>query len=423
MALQGNPFLGKLKVPAPDLSRIPKTPFDSKEPKTSASSEELGVENQEKPNRVQTGSIGFSNRVQTGSGNGANRVQTKIITKPAYGLNPIEPVSIRVQTGSETGSNGTSRPLPLGELSVLRFIADSEPSPGIPVQIRRRDAAVATAQTLEGVKTALKRLLRGNLVELISFQRGAKNGFTVYKITDAARSVLASKSAIHSLGFKRVQTGSETGSIGFFSSSSSVLEENIKTTTSEVELFENTQTKLAPEWQQVDISPLSKFGFTQTHLIQIIRQGKLSPSEVQDSINFYAFDLTRNGLKPNSQLNFFMGIVRKGMPYAPPENYESPADEARRKTREFKERKVREREEELKQLRDLDFKEWRQELSLKEILTIVPEFAERPGQVQESYLKKHHEEVLWPERSAKLDETRAAIQLQIEDSLAGEGRG
>lgn len=207
------------------------------------------------------------------------------------------------------------------------------------------------------------------------------------------------------------------------SSSSYVLEENLKTTTSDADLFENTPTQLAPEWQQLDISPLEPIGFTRTHLVQIIRQGKLSVGEVQDSINFYAFDLTRNGLKPNSQLNFFMGIVRKGIPYAPPDNYESPVDEARRKTREFKERQSAARQAEEQKLLHLEFQEWRRGLTSDDVLAIVPEFARRPGQVQESSLLSHFEKQIWPEISAKmagLSIDRQQIQQEIEKSLAGE---
>ena len=74
MALHGNPFLGKLKIPAPDLSRIPETPFEgttleSDKPTQSASSIE---ESATKSDRVQTGSEIGSNRVQTGSEIGFN---------------------------------------------------------------------------------------------------------------------------------------------------------------------------------------------------------------------------------------------------------------------------------------------------------------------------------------------------------------
>ena len=52
---------------------------------------------------------------------------------------------------------------------------------------------------------------------------------------------------------------------------------------------------------------------------------------IQESINAFAFNLKENnkgkGLK-TSPLNYLMGILRSGIPYAPPSNYESPESRA-----------------------------------------------------------------------------------------------
>lgn len=210
------------------------------------------------------------------------------------------------------------------------------------------------------------------------------------------------------------------------SSSSGISFKDLKnTTTGEPELLKFEGISLAPEWLPVDFSPLANIGFTQTHLIQIVRQGKLTPQEVQDSIEFFAFDLNRNGLKPNGPaINFFMGILRKGIPYTPPENYESSVDEARRKTIEFKARKERERQEQIKQLVELEFTEWRQLLTAEQIAAMVPEYAKRPGQMQDSFLKTHFENEIWPEKSATVPgmiTERDAIKREIDKSLSGEG--
>ena len=176
------------------------------------------------------------------------------------------------------------------------------------------------------------------------------------------------------------------------------------------------------------MTSLVEIGFTQTHLFQIVRQGKLSASEVQDSIHFFAFDLKRNGKGKElngSALNFFMGILRKGIPYAPPENYESEADEVRRRTREFKERKDRERQDEERKLIDLEFSEWKSGLSDSERLNIVPDFARKPGPIQDSALRSHFESEVWPTLSAPIDclgrsnSDSQQIREMISDSLDG----
>ena len=379
----------------------------------------------ENSNRVQTGSLGFSKRVQTGSANGANRVQTGSAKPSPAHLNPNEPISIRVQTGSDTGSTNGAKAIPLGELSVLRFIADLEAVPGEAVAIRRRDVAGATAQTLEGVKTALKRLSRAGLIELVSFQRGAKTGFTAYKVHPHGREILASKSAISSLGFKRVQTGSDTGSLGFSSSSSYTEPQNLKTTTTgEPELFNDGAMQLSPDWQEVECSPLSGIGFTQTHLVQIIRQNVLKPEVVQQSIYAFAFDLRVNGKAKEvrgAPLNYFMGTLRKGIEYAPPENYETPQAEARRKRIEYLQRAEQQKRDDEQKLLDLEFLSWKRELSESQIVALVPEWARKPGQIQDSALKSHFEENVWPELRTNIsgsdENERQNIQKEIQRSL------
>jgi len=406
MALQGNPFLGKLKIPAPDLSHIPETPFNGPAPKPTESAPSTSPkENSElKPDRVQTGSgIGF-NRVQTGSGIGFNRVQKTRSESIIADLNPFEPVLDRVQTGSVTGSDSTFKQPAYGELAVLRYFADREGVVGAPIYTRRREIAVGTCQTINGVKTALRRLREADIIQLNEYERGPNRGITSYRLTQKAHEILASKMAIDRLGFNRVQTGSVTGSNGFLSSSSKDL--NTTTTTEGAELLNCDSLQLGPEWLSIELSPLADVRFMQGHLIQIIRQGKLTSIEVQDSIDFFAFDLKRNGKGKEIKgppLNFFMGILRKGLPYAPPDNYESPADEARRKRREFLEQKEGERQATEQRILALEFGEWKRGLSVDELMRLVPDFARRPGPVQDSALKSYFESQIWTQRMHQIE--------------------
>ena len=437
MALQGNPFLGKLKIPAPDLSRIPETPFEIQtskpdEPKPSSSPAEVQV----KTNRSQTVSNGFSNRFQTASDIGLKGSQTvsSEFTKgleppqePISGnlMKPFETYSNRFQTVSETASDIGFKLPPIGELCVLRYLADHEQSPGAPITVRRRELATATVQTLAGVKTALIRLSRAQLIELHEFKRGKVNGFTSYRLTTQARTILASKGAMNGLGFNRFQTVSETVSIGCSSSSSSIVSENFKTTTtSELELFDDAKVQLSPEWAAIDVSPLADINFGYSHLIQLARQAKLSAAEVQDSIQFFAFDLRRNGkgreLK-GPPLNFFMGIIRKGIPYAPPENYESPEQVARRIYLNGKRRIEEQRLAEEREIQDLEFSEWRRGLTHAQVTGLVPDVVRDIAPARESSLRVHFDEQVWPVRSETISRAveteRAEIRQQVEQSL------
>lgn len=209
------------------------------------------------------------------------------------------------------------------------------------------------------------------------------------------------------------------------SSSSSLLDlEKFKTTTGEPELVDDANGQLLPDWLVLDFSPLAEIGFTQNHLAQLAKHGRLSATEVQDSIHFFAFDLKRNGKGREIKgppVNFFMGILRKGLPYAPPENYESPEAEARRKYLEGKRRLEALRHAEDRELRDLEFSEWRRGLSHDELNTIVPDIVRHMPKAQESSLRAHFDENVWPSRCAAIPGTieleRTEIKRQIDQAL------
>ena len=426
MALQGNPFLGKLKIPAPDLSRIPETPFESKAPKRSEpplSPAALPAEVAPKADRVQTGSELGSNRVQTGSELGSNRVQKRERKTSSAELNPIAPVPVRVQTGSETGSNSAPKLPAYGELAVLRYFADREPSPGEVVSTRRREIAISTVQTLNGVKTALRRLREARLIELHDFSRGPNRGITSYRLTPTARELLGSKSAIERLGFNRVQTGSETGSNGFSSSSSSLKVEDLKTTTTSApELFDESRLQLAPEWKSVDIACVSTIGFTRHQLVQIVRASALSPEEVRDSLAYFAFAYERGDLKKiRDPLGYLMSILRKPSTFPRPEGYETPLESSRRKYLETKRRIEAQRQAEERELQDLEFAEWRRGVGPDEVNAIVPEVVRHAPKACESSLRAYFDESVWPSMRAAIpgarEHERAEIARQVEQSL------
>ena len=117
-----------------------------------------------------------------------------------------------------------------------------------------------------------------------------------------------------------------------------------------------------------------------------------------------------------------MGILRKGIPYAPPENYESP-EQAARRTYLAKKRSLQEKHEaEERELQDLEFVEWRRGLRSEELNDIVPEMFRQMPKAQETSLRSHFNENVWPVRRAMIPGSmgleRAEISQQIDQALA-----
>jgi hypothetical protein len=168
-------------------------------------------------------------------------------------------------------------------------------------------------------------------------------------------------------------------------------------------IYKNTTTSwesISHLWIEVDLNPLLHIGFSQNHIRQIAMQGALTPEQVQDSIRYFAFDLSENGKAKRikgPELNFFMGILRRGSPYTPPDNYVSEKENALKAILERKKaesERVRQLKEEIL---DFDFEAWASKLSASEKLQKVPEsnFAKIGSAPYRAMLKQYFSENEW----------------------------
>ena len=289
--------------------------------------------------------------------------------------------------------------------------------------------AETSRSTLSAVRKAAQRLEGKGFVTRANYKDG-RGGWTQYAIPDPVYNALLldeTRAKVEpNLGQTRAKVGTEVEPQlrPSLSSSSSFIDsnQNFKTTTTgEVEFFEDGRIQLAPEWAAVDFSALADVGFSRAHLTQLVKHGKLSSLEVQDSIHFFAFDLRRNGkgreLK-GPPLNFFMGILRKGLPYAPPENYESPEAEARHKYLEGKRRIEERRLAEENELKDLEFAQWRRGLTEPQAIALVPDPVKDIPRAREASLRLHFDEQVCPRLEASRFGEDAVERAQIRAEIA-----
>ena len=400
---------------------------------------------------VRTGNKLATNQEQTG-----NKVGSELATNWQHIKNEAKAESLTfIKTGNKVGSE-------LATLSATKWQqTENKPATNLPfsalVGLQRnimvflydacktaRSRATA-ALTLEHIgtclktsagsaKTSIQRLEEKGCITRVEFKNG-RGGWSKYELPEVLFREMLQLETENKLATNREQTGNKLGSelatepATSLSSSSSLIDstQNLKTTTSEPELLETGPAHLSPDWVDLDFSPLSEIGFTKSHLIQIIRQGVLSRAEVQDSVHFFAFDLKQNGkgreLK-GPPLNFFMGILRKGLPYAPPENYESPEAEARRKYLDGKRRLETRRLAEEQELQALAFTEWRRGLTQSQTIAMVPDPVKDIPRAREAAIRNHFDEQVWPDIEAErfgITETeRDQIRSAISKSLSGE---
>lgn len=372
-------------------------------------------------------------REQTVSPGFPKSVSTKDSVSNAYAEALAEPLAMREQTVSNAYAEKDFEALVGKEKKLLFFVFKKCQILGA------LETSLITTEELrqllevssERLRNVIYRLSQKGFLEVTTVKNG-RSGWRKFQLRRELFQKLCFDPSVSNSLAMREQTVSIASPkayaealAGFSSSSSSIDSQKFKTTTTdEPELFNDAAIQLSPEWQEVECSPLSEIGFTQTHLMQIIRQNMLKPEVVQQSIYAFAFDLRVNGKAKEvrgTPLNYFMGTLRKGTEYAPPENYETPQAEARRKRLEFYERAERLKQEQEQKILDYEFLSWKRGLSESQIIALVPEWARRPGQIQDSALKSHFEEKVWPDLQLNIsgsdENERQTIQKKIQRSL------
>ena len=270
------------------------------------------------------------------------------------------------------------------------------------------------------IKKSVDRLQQKCVIERAQFKNG-RGGWTQYRIS---RPIYQELMRLRSEGALP-----EIGSGDSLLSSNAKLETNWRQPQTQVgQPVSEPQYKVSPDlpegWGAIDFECLSEFGFTKHHLKQIAQQMKLPPQTVQDSINFFAFDMKRNGKAKEIKgepLNYFMGIVRKGMPYVPPANFVAPEDEAQLKYLKYLEDKQRIRVEQEHKILDLEFMNWKASGDLTDALKAAPEYTRgKPGPLMDAHLKAYFDERIRPTVLNKFGtsgDERSQIAQEIQSSL------
>ncbi len=263
--------------------------------------------------------------------------------------------------------------------------------------------------TYHAARKAIQRLEEKEFLKRTEFKVG-RSGWTKYEIPDSVHHELlqieteANSRPIR--GQTEAKPGTELRPSASSSSSSlrSINREELLTT----EKGGDTETLLDASWKSLDLVPLAEIRFGQTHVAQLVRDGRLTTEQLQDSIYAFAFDLIENQKGKaisGSPLNYFMGILRKG-PYVAPVNYESPEDLQRRLYLEGRELQRKKRKEIAVRLEAVEFEEWLDTLSLEKRAELVPakDYAKPGSSAHNSQLREYFQENVWPSLQEKISQ-------------------
>jgi hypothetical protein len=243
------------------------------------------------------------------------------------------------------------------------------------------DLATITGISTKSTKDAVYELTKKGIIGREKIKNG-RGGWTQYSLNNSIYSEIFSNESIGKLAENYRKTDGKTDGklpdklAEIVSSSSSLL--NIKNITT------TTQTD-SDEWSQIvfpDVLVEWNFG---PHLTKQVRErGYLNPSEFQDSLNAFAFDIKTNDVinvkNIREPINLFMKITRDKVQYPFPSNYQSDEkifiEEVKKRAEETKKKaeEIKKRREELERAEsELVFENWFSSLTREEKNKIYPE--------------------------------------------------
>ena len=373
-----------------------------------------------KPLREKTGSNTLANREQTVSKALANREQT--VSKP---------LANREQTVSKPLAEPLAEPLANREQSVSKPLANAQKTRGTEAieilvgnektlltflfqkcqAIGSLESMAITTQELknllkinaEHLRNLIYRIVKKGIIEINTLKKG-RAGWRKFRFTKETFQYLSLEQSVSKPLANREQSVSKplaeplAEPLATLSSSSSIY--NITTTTNE----------LPEEWKNIDISPLEKINFSEYHLLQLYKKAILTLPMVQNSIYAFSYDLRNNDkIKEikKSPLEFFLGILlKKNAPYAPPDNYESPKDEALRLYLEKQRVIEKTRAEREKEALNLAFNDWYNQISDEELLKLMPDLQIKQFGKKSALIinvsKAHFTETIWSKKHEEI---------------------
>lgn len=233
--------------------------------------------------------------------------------------------------------------------------------------------------TKKTAKNAIQRLVKKGVLIRSTAKKGP-GGWCTFELAEEIYQEIIGKQKVSNKVATRKQKGSEKVS-NPSSSSSSIL----TTTTS--------------SGDKIHYEPLKKIGFTKLHLDRIIDKTFLTEEQIQESINAFAFDLSKNNKKSQLKkrpIDFFMGIMLKNGPYLPPENYTKDWSPPRQGTLQARKSSSQSSKPILSTAAEEEaFLEWKSKISEKELKEILPSFLKKMGgpgteAFLRDYFKKMH---------------------------------
>jgi predicted transcriptional regulator len=164
--------------------------------------------------------------------------------------------------------------------------------------------AIYCKSTKSSVRKAIQRLEQKGAIVRVSFKNG-RGGWTRYRLPERIYNEINRTISKGKYEPNLSQTEVKPGT---------TLRTELKpeTLSSSSSLNNKTTTTLPVEWAEINIEAYQVFGFGMTQLKQLASLNVISSQDVEDSLAQYKYDYDSGSLPRSANLNFLMGIMRKG---------------------------------------------------------------------------------------------------------------
>lgn len=226
------------------------------------------------------------------------------------------------------------------------------------------------------IKTSLRRVEAKTIIKRLEFLSG-KGGFTIYELPDRIHQEISAYGKDHVLVTQK-QSGNNSVTVREQEQPLLNLKDN--------------------EWRSLDLSPLSFIRLGMDHIAQL-KNGTLTPEQVQDSINHFAYRLQNPSPKDpkiEKPLNYFMATLKKGIPFARPDGFLSEEDQEQLRYIESLKKVKQEKEEREKELFDLLFNAWIEKLSTDEKKSMIPAAMKTSTHASNLFFRDYYKTNIWP---------------------------
>ena len=258
------------------------------------------------------------------------------------------------------------------------------------------------------IRTTIKRIRNDEIIAIIPLGKGRGSKIQI----ELSRSAYAWWISNHTQALKTENTDTiPTQNPREYRHNTDTTPDTNGPSSSSFSIYKETTTELEnqnDEWSKIQTPEiLKKYHFGKGIITQVMSRNLLSPGELQESLNAFAFDIEENKViqvkKIRNATSYFMKIMNSKSPYLPPGNYKSDEekamDEILQRTEE-KAKKIKERE---KRLLEANYTIWTDETSREEIEKAVPaDMFQYMGEMHSTQVKDYFVKAIWPEEKTKL---------------------